>query len=403
MIRKDRAIKHSKEDILRRENFVHGFVQYVDGYVSSGNSKLSDSLVIGLQGSWGSGKTSLINLIAEEMQSHGYSKRYVVIRLDAWTSLDRESLLLEFFRTLFSTALYQDDFDKASAVNIVKDLLQKNAHYISKAVSILSAHLLEGVDLSEKVIKDFLFHESFEKKKGKVTKALENFPKTIIYFIDDIDRLSDEEVVFLFRLIKSIADFPNVIYILSYDYDVVTDALNRIQRGKGDKYLKKIIQVPFDVPRPSQEILCEYCTIGMIISLHLDEGKRGSYMVLVRNIILPSLRTLRDCNRFLNVLSLRYQVYGKDINLTDLIGLTVLELFDKHTYDIIYENKEIFYENRDKKASNTELSQKLNLEKIGQNSRQIIDLMFPGLLSSQNIFTAVIMMQAIPSESALMK
>ena len=51
----------------------------------------------------------------------------------------------------------------------------------------------------------------------------------IVAIIDDIDRLNDEEIRAVFQLVKSLADFPNMMYFLSFDLDTVTHALNSVQ------------------------------------------------------------------------------------------------------------------------------------------------------------------------------
>lgn len=73
----------------------------------------------------------------------------------------------------------------------------------------------------------------------------------IIVSIDDIDRLSEEEIIAVFQLVKALADFPKTIYLLAFDYDVVVKALGKIQHGDGKEYLEKVIQVPFEIPAPN--------------------------------------------------------------------------------------------------------------------------------------------------------
>lgn len=83
--------------------------------------------------------------------------------------------------------------------------------------------------------------------------------------IDDIDRLSYDEIAAVFQLVKSLADFPHTVYILSFDYDVVVRALEQSQRGLGAEYLEKIVQIPFAIP------VAEISTIQKILFHELDE------------------------------------------------------------------------------------------------------------------------------------
>jgi predicted KAP-like P-loop ATPase len=47
----------------------------------------------------------------------------------------------------------------------------------------------------------------------------------IVVVIDDIDRLGDDEVLLVLRLIKANADFPNLTYLLLFQRDIVERAV----------------------------------------------------------------------------------------------------------------------------------------------------------------------------------
>src|SRR5262249_35921668 len=84
---------------------------------------------------------------------------------------------------------------------------------------------------------------------------LKNQNRPILVFIDDIDRLTAEEIRQLFRVVKAIADFPNIIYILLFDKSVVIESLKQFQTISGEDYLEKIVQVPFELPLPDKTSL----------------------------------------------------------------------------------------------------------------------------------------------------
>jgi predicted KAP-like P-loop ATPase len=68
--------------------------------------------------------------------------------------------------------------------------------------------------------------------------------------MDDIDRLTVEEIGRLFWLVKMVADLPNVVYVLVYDRDVVVRALDSLFDGHGLAYLERIVQATVDLPLP---------------------------------------------------------------------------------------------------------------------------------------------------------
>lgn len=97
----DEPIKNKGEDLLNR----HGFA-----------SKLAKMLVeldtlegfcIGLYGSWGSGKTSLINMICDELATE---PKMNVIRFNPWNVTSSDQLLRQFFALMIDH--YIDSGDK---------------------------------------------------------------------------------------------------------------------------------------------------------------------------------------------------------------------------------------------------------------------------------------------------
>ena len=66
--------------------------------------------------------------------------------------------------------------------------------------------------------------------------------------LDDIDHLSNEQIRYVFQLITSVARFPNTIYLLVFDKEIVVEALKDVQSGNGQDYLEKVIQMPIQIP-----------------------------------------------------------------------------------------------------------------------------------------------------------
>jgi len=89
--------------------------------------------------------------------------------------------------------------------------------------------------------------------RAELNDLLAKQPHKIIVVIDDIDRLNNTEIRQIFQLIKSLGDFPNTIYMLAFDSDVVKNALEKVQGGSGIGYLEKVVQIPFEIPLISKQ------------------------------------------------------------------------------------------------------------------------------------------------------
>ncbi|HDV7289917.1 TPA: cytochrome C nitrite reductase, partial [Pasteurella multocida] len=87
---------------------------------------------------------------------------------------------------------------------------------------------------------------------------LKEVKKPITVILDDIDRLSGNELESILKLVRVTGNFPNIIYLLSFDRERVANTLetsNFVSKGEGHIYLEKIIQVPFDIPKISRQLL----------------------------------------------------------------------------------------------------------------------------------------------------
>ncbi|PXX75767.1 KAP-like P-loop domain-containing protein [Rivihabitans pingtungensis] len=96
--------------------------------------------------------------------------------------------------------------------------------------------------------------EGFEARKKKLEELLKKDRFQRVVFIDDLDRLPADELQEMFRVIKSVANFPNVVYVLAYDRKVVSAALDKFHPGRGELFLEKIVQMPIALPVPTPQM-----------------------------------------------------------------------------------------------------------------------------------------------------
>lgn len=124
--------------------------------------------------------------------------------------------------------------------------------------------------------------------KAVLEEALKEIDFQILVVIDDVDRLPNDQIRLIFQLVNSVAGFPHMVYLLSYDKDIVARALDDVQGRRGAEYLEKIIQVPFDMPPINKyrvrSILkdevkkCVICQVRIRLTWHI--GNKFSAIVL---------------------------------------------------------------------------------------------------------------------------
>jgi predicted KAP-like P-loop ATPase len=344
MFKSDQPIKSYKKDILGRYPFAQSLGDANLKY------KEKDCIVIGLLGAWGSGKTSIINMTVEYIKSvsknEDTEKRPIVVRFNPWNFSDQNQLITQFFKQL-SAGLERSDH-----TDTIKNVGKKLKIY---AKFFEPLKLFPGIGQYAGFIKDALqnigaFAESLADLKSndlntvrsELDRLLWNQTRKIIIVIDDIDRLNDIEIRQIFQLIKSLADFPNTIYLLAFDREVVINALNRVQDNFGKEYLEKIVQVPFEVPLLSKHEI-EDLLFNQIAEL-VPENKwnNARWFGIYHNSIKYFFRNIRDIARYINSLRFNFGLVKEEVNPIDFFAITAIQVFIPVIYYEIRNNKNLF-------------------------------------------------------------
>ena len=188
--------------------------------------------------------------------------------------------------------------------------------------------------------------ESFDPNavKEEIADKLKEINRKVIIVIDDIDRLTKTEIRQIFQLVKALADFPNTVYLLSFDKDIVCEALTNVQTGNANKYLEKIIQVPFELPSIPPKSLHLHLTSNLdkIIGEDFNDVLQAYWSSVYLHGLKRYFTNLREINRFLNLFQFEYSLLRNEVNIVDLIALTAIKSQDSKLYQFIHHNKEIF-------------------------------------------------------------
>ena len=325
MFNSDKPISKENEDELNRIPFVKRLSKSICNYDSQ------DCLVIGLMGEWGCGKTSILNLTFSEIKKE--KEDWIFIDFNPWHFSNQDNLILQFFNRLLNELKFSDKLTKKA-----KKVLFKFMKGISFSANL--KFLSANFDL-DKVLKQDEF-KKFNSLKQDLIDIFSNLDYKIIVSIDNIDRLTDDEIQQIFLLVKSLADFPKVIYILSFDQNIVFKTLEKLQVYSGEDYLKKIIQIEIPVPEITQSrknalIYNRFYPIYEKFSndswIPLDDFNDIYWM------IIPFIKNIRDLNRLVNLFNFYLFSFKDEININDFLLLLTLQLFEKKCYDEIKNNK----------------------------------------------------------------
>ena len=349
----DKPIKTGAEDLLGRSFFSKQLAKALY------ECDASDGLVIGLFGEWGSGKTSVLNMTMNEIKNMGEKSENepLIVTFSPWNYSDKDNLTRLFFHRLITRIEGQDDQAKK------KELGKK----LKKYVNILDGLALVPVfgNALAAVLKGFardwvnklLEVPDLDKAKEDIEAILKESNQKIIIVIDDIDRLTNSQIRDIFHLAKQVGNFPNIVYILSMDREIVCRALQEIHNIDGHEYLEKIIQIPFEIPKISKSKVHKYLfnQLDKIINdtsndTIIDDSYWGRVFV---NCVSPYIDNLRDINRLTNIFKFKYRALYQEVSVEDMIGITTLEVLEPKLYKWIYSNKDILCNSKNYKIFKT--------------------------------------------------
>jgi hypothetical protein len=348
----DRPIETSDQDKLSISEFVSRLVPPILDW------PIEESLVLGLYGEWGQGKTSALNLLRQELlrrQQDSSRPVPVIVRFNPWHYSNPEALAASFFGTMAgeigsgwfghrrrSLARAVRGIGAALPVTMAASGSGFARGSPAGGLALLSS-LLETGEAGLDVIKQ---------KARKQLLALKDHGRRlrVVVLVDDLDRAQPREVLAALMLFKLIADLPNVSYVLAMDDRRVRDVLaTALPESGGAAYLDKIVQVPVQLPPVAAETLKQLVKASLLDVL--EEAGLPSERINARTefsfgdwydeTLAGRIKTMRD--RAILVNSLRFALLsGKrlDLDPIDAVLTAFLQAFFPSEYRRVRANRE---------------------------------------------------------------
>ncbi|HTK18856.1 MAG TPA: P-loop NTPase fold protein [Mucilaginibacter sp.] len=327
----DKPKSNQTEDRFQRYNFAKRIAHIISLNASD------SSLVIGLYGKWGEGKTSVMNFVKQELPREDN----LLIDFNPWLFNDQEHLLKAFFNEI------------AAALNTsIKTSKEQIGKVLSDYGDLIGAVKFAGIGLPNTAnLGKKLSDVTVEQLKERVNEAICDSGKRIVIFVDDIDRLDAKEVQYLFKLIKLVGDFYNTTYVLAFDDEMVAGALAPFygdgQKNTGYQFLEKIIQAPLVIPKATKSALVKY-SMALIdevikqISVELSDEDVARFRNIFDESFVPAITNPRLSLRYANSLFFSLPLLQGEIAVSDLMITEALKVFYPLAYDFMRSNSRHF-------------------------------------------------------------
>ena len=311
--------KHTQEDLFGIQVYQNALIRYV---------KLTDTpITIALQGEWGSGKTSLMNLLKYNLCDKE-DGQYFPIWINTWQySLMKtpsqaimsilEGIIKQIGELNPSKQKWEESRKKIGG--IFKKMATVGTKIAAGAVGVdggLVDELLEGGEGAQSDIVQLK-----EEISGLIEQILAEFPnkKGFTFYIDDLDRIDPPVAVEILELLKNIFDLEHCVFILAIDYDVVIKGLKPKFGELTDKnerefrsFFDKIIQLPFSMPVASYNVdtflVDALAKIEFFTQEELaDEELAGKLSEITRLSVGTNPRSLKRLTNTLALISIIYE------------------------------------------------------------------------------------------------
>lgn len=254
VILSDQPISYPIQDMLGYKNYANVLSEIIE------DPTLETPLTIGVFGDWGTGKTSLLKLVKNNLEKE--HNNIHCVWFDAWKYDRKESLWNALLNTIF-VHMIENSQNEGFKKGLAEISLKLTAYMVSKTLEIGTAgvvNLREIYDEVKEVAKvkndNLRFINDFETTYSDVVRRFTGGSGKLVIFIDDLDRCLPENAIEVLEAIKFFIGQSNCIFFIALNKPAIEQAISHrykdIPEMSGVEYLEKIINLPFTIPTPTR-------------------------------------------------------------------------------------------------------------------------------------------------------
>ncbi|WYW08870.1 KAP family NTPase [Fusobacterium nucleatum] len=332
MMKKGFTDSPAVQDRFNISKYINGLVNFI--------KSCNTPMTIAVQGDWGTGKTSIMTMIKNELRN---LNNLNLVWFNTW-QFSQFNLGDKLPLTMLNKLINEVSSNKES----------ENFKYIKKAMVGVADAILGHISSGALEVSRFLDNE--ENLFEAVEKLKESFQKLVnekagnegrvIIFIDDLDRIEPERAVELLEVLKIFLDCEKCIFVLAIDYGVVTRGVkvkygNDFSEGKGKSFFDKIIQVPFKMPVGSYDISLYVKKCFEDIGIEVEEETLPQYINLIKYSIGNNPRSMKRLfNSFLLLSNISdSEILEDSLNRQILFALLCMQSSYELMYNYIIEKR----------------------------------------------------------------
>ncbi len=262
MEKRDIPIRKLGDDQFKLSPYVSGLCEFI---------RQSDKPVtISIQGEWGSGKTSFMNMMEDELCDS--SGKYSSIWINTWDFFLEDSydvVVSKLVAMIISQieAKFENVRCSKTKEELINDFKNFTKKFSKAVLSVTGFGSKSGDELIDDLfgkaislnIKDI--RGKFERFLSMIAEESDNANTYFTIFVDDLDRIYPKLAVTILEALKILFDIKHCIFVIAIDYDVVASGVEQkygtvkgTSRDICRAYFDKLIQLPFVMPTAKYDI-----------------------------------------------------------------------------------------------------------------------------------------------------
>lgn len=280
--------------------------------------------VIALFGDFGSGKTSILNLLRTHL-----TDKAIVISFSTWLPGSQETL------TSYLMADIASEAQKHYVVPGLKKSTRKFANALGETVPFLKGlpQLLPTTTQKDDI--------------DGLRQALLRLPQRVVVLLDELDRMEKLELKTLLKVVRGISSLPNLSFVCAAERTTLIETVRGEDDTESNIYFEKFFPVAIPVPRLDENdlrhagverIVKSLAVREWFLSVEEEQVFRKQLDEMWPTRIAPFCGTLRAIGLLANDVGISAAPLHREVDSLDLVLVELLRRFQPSVYELVSRN-----------------------------------------------------------------
>jgi hypothetical protein len=306
----DDPITTGKEDTLERDPVVDALMEAIERTWGPAPAFIT------LEGGWGSGKSSVVALCRERLDDKGW----IHGSFSGFHFVARDRLAEAFLEAVGRTLGRR--YATADVRGLLLKLWEASRPIADRVSPVGLPSMASGASSSD--------------ANAHLRSLIGEVPRPVVIFVEDVDRLTGQDILTLISAVMSVGDLPGFVFVLVMDRNQVETELGRVIND-GPGYLRKLTNAAIRVPPPPPVVLINHLNeyLDEVLLARGVELRSEDLAGVPREVWTTLAPTLRHAKHLANAFSAALGQIKGEVNASDVLLLSLLEEFSPSTLRMI--------------------------------------------------------------------